>query len=400
MDIPGPEINTNIRCRAGKFFMEAYESWKQADAELSQQCIAIEHVWIKTKLQIEVMDKVLAKESEYRKFVNDGATVLSRKLRDAVTAIDDVIKRKPGLDHASIKKMKYILLKETIDKAVRDLEEWQRRFDPSWFLILRAAENKNVPVQPELNDAAKQVKQLKQPAGAPKEQNTFELAKGLLDVTSQSDGDSHVFFPQADFDTRPIPYSTALLARLPALTRKWLIIDSIQFEAQADRDELTRSVRLLASKLKRADPLTFGLLNCRGVVKIDGDRPSFDFVLNTPKGKDTFRSLRGALLSKDIPSLSQRISYAKELTKSISYMHTFDFVHKNIRPETILLFNDQEKKRELTFLVGFEGFRAVDGATAQRGDAELHRDMYRHPTRQGQNPTQRYGMEHDIVSVP
>ncbi|KAH8158747.1 hypothetical protein CIB48_g9505 [Xylaria polymorpha] len=361
--------------RAGEFFMNAYQSWKEADKELAEHCVTIEYVWIKTKLQIEVMDKVLPSDSKHRKHVDDSAMVLSRKLSDAVTAIDDVIKRKPGVEQVTIKKAKYLLLKETIDKAVRDLEDWQHRFDPSWFLILRIAENNDVSVKPRLSEAATKVKGL---AGASKEKNTFDLAKGLLDVASRSDGDSGIFLPERKFDRRPILYSTAVLARLPQRTRKWIIIDSIHCDEQADLNELTRSVRLLA---------------------IDGDKPSFDFILNTPDGKDTFRSLRGALLSQGTPSLSQRLSIAKELAKSISYMHTFAFVHKNIRPETILLFDDVETKKSLTFLVGFEGFRAADGATAQRGDAELHRDLYRHPSRQGPTPEERYSMEHDIYSL-
>jgi hypothetical protein len=376
--------------------MQAYESWKKADKEISEQCVTIEYVWIKTKLQIEVMDDILPPDSKHRRHVEDSARVLSGKLLEAVQAIDDVIKRKPGVQQITVKKPKYLLLKETIEKAVRELEDWQRRFDPSWFLILRMAEDKDGSVKPKLNVAATKVKEL---AGAPKEKNSFDLAKGLLDVTSQSDGDKGIFLPEKKFDRRPIPYSTAVLVRQPQYTAKWLIIDSIQCGEQADRDELTRSVRFLASKLKRADPRTFGLLECRGVMKVGGAKPSFDFILNTPHGKDTFESLRSALLSRSIPSLSQRVSIAKELTKSISYMHTFDFVHKNIRPETILLFDDTEVKRKLTFLVGFEGFRPVDGATAQRGDAELHRDLYRHPSRQGDSPAQRYGMEHDIYSL-
>ncbi|KAI1148854.1 hypothetical protein F4825DRAFT_76995 [Nemania diffusa] len=382
--------------QAGEFFMQVYESWKKADKEISEQCMTIEYVWIKMKLQIEVMDEILPPYSKHRRHVEDSARVLSGKLYEAVHAIDDVIKRKPGVQHITVKKPKYLLLKETIDKAVRDLEDWQRRFDPSWFLILRMAENKDGLVKPKLSDAATKVKEL---AGAPKEKNAFDLAKGLLDVTSQSDGDKGIFLPEKRFDRQPIPYSTAVLVRQPQYTSKWLIIDSVQCGEQANLDELTKSVRLLASKLKRADPRTFGLLECRGVMKVNGAKPSFDFILNTPNGKDKFESLRKSLLSQSTPSLSQRVSIAKELAKSISYMHTFDFVHKNIRPETILLFDDTKAKRKLTFLVGFEGFRAVDGATAQRGDAELHRDLYRHPSRQGDSPVQRYGMEHDIYSL-
>jgi hypothetical protein len=337
----------------------------------------------------------LSSDSEYREYVDASARSLSWKLLDAVNAINDVIKPKPGVGQDAIRKTKYILLKSTIDKAVQELEDWQRRFDPSWFLILRMAEDKSVSVQPKLNEAANKVKEL---TGTHKGKDKFDLAKDLLNVTTRPEGDSGIFFPETEFDRRPIPYSTAVLARRPQHSRKWFIIDSIQCDQQANRDELTKSVRLLASKLRRADPRTFGLLNCQGVMKVSGDKPTFDFIFNTPNGRDTFRSLRGALVSQTRPSLSQRLSIAKELTKSISYMHTFDFVHKNIRPETILLFNDVETKKDLTFLVGFEGFRSVHGATVQKGDAELHRDVYRHPTRQGKNPAQRYAMEHDIVS--
>ncbi|KAI3331675.1 hypothetical protein HD806DRAFT_478019, partial [Xylariaceae sp. AK1471] len=413
--------------QAGKILMSAYQSWKDADKEISEQCVVIEYVWVKTKLQIEVIDGVLPPGSKHRKHIDDSARVLSGKLLDAVAAIDEVIKRKPSVQQIIIRKPKYLLLKETIEAAVRDLEDWQRRFDPSWYLILRMAENQEISDKPKLNDATTEVKEIsvktklndaaikvKGLAGASKGKNAFDLATGLLDVTSRTIGDSSVFLPEKKFDRRPIPYSTAVLVRQPQYTSKWLIIDSVQCDEQANRDELTRSVRLLASKLKRADPLTFGLLKCQGVMKVDGVKkddgvmkvdgvkPSFDFILNTPHGKDTFRSLRDALLSQNsenTPSLSQRISIAKELTKSISYMHTFDFVHKNIRPEIILLFDDTETKKNLTFLVGFEGFRAVDGATAQTSDAELHRDLYRHPSRQGQSPAQRYSMEHDIYSL-
>src|SRR3569833_3211785 len=36
-----------------------------------------------------------------------------------------------------IRRGKWVLEKNALDKVIRELEDWQRRFDPSWFLIMR-----------------------------------------------------------------------------------------------------------------------------------------------------------------------------------------------------------------------------------------------------------------------
>lgn len=81
-------------------------------------------------------------------------------------------------------------------------------------------------------------------------------------------------------------------------------------------------------------------------------------------------------------------------------------MHKNIRPESILIqiFNDagagSDPSRSCsTFLVGFENFRSADGGTDLIGDDEWARDLYRHPSRQGENLTEPYKMQHDIYSL-
>ncbi|KAJ5715233.1 uncharacterized protein N7483_012414 [Penicillium malachiteum] len=110
------------------------------------------------------------------------------------------------------------------------------------------------------------------------------------------------------------------------------------------------------------------------------------------------QSLRELLLNQDIHiSLSQKIRIARELVKAVNYVHTFDFVHKNIRPESVLCFEDTSRSH--AFLVGFDAFRAASSDTMMGGDMSWDRNVYRHPSSQGRDPTERYCMQHDIYSL-
>jgi serine/threonine protein kinase len=173
---------------------------------------------------------------------------------------------------------------------------------------------------------------------------------------------------------------------------------------QANVSLFSKDIRDLARKLSYTDPITFGLLNCYGVVrKVDSTtrRPtSFCFVFRTPEGMSDPCSLRGSLISSDADhSLSDRFKMAKELAKSVSGIHTYGFVHKNIRPETILTFRDGNSSLGSSFLLGFENIRTADGRTLRFGDSSWERNLYRHPRRQGLKSEIDYVMQHDIYSL-
>jgi hypothetical protein len=88
-------------------------------------------------------------DEEHQDIYNQTLQVLVSKLTTAISKIERLIKRKPeGASHieelqrersTGVKKWKYALLKECLDGAINDLETWQRMFDPSWFLIMKAA---------------------------------------------------------------------------------------------------------------------------------------------------------------------------------------------------------------------------------------------------------------------
>jgi hypothetical protein len=85
-------------------------------------------------------------------------------------------------------------------------------------------------------------------------------------------------------------------------------------------------------------------------------------------------------------------------------------VHKNIRPDTLMVFasaaqsqtasfNEVDALYHAAYLVGFEQFRVSSEHTSMMSDLVWHRNIYRHPYRQGINPSVRYVMQHDIYSL-
>ena len=70
-------------------------------------------------------------------------TMEQRKLQAAIFQLERVKRKKGGKDSENndnaveLKRFKYIWIKECVDSAIKDLEEWQKKFDPSWFLIMK-----------------------------------------------------------------------------------------------------------------------------------------------------------------------------------------------------------------------------------------------------------------------
>lgn len=79
-----------------------------------------------------------------------------------------------------------------------------------------------------------------------------------------------------------------------------------------------------------------------------------------------------------------------------------DFVHKNIRPENIILFpSSTESVHHIgnAHLLGLTHFRSVTHETNLYGDSAWHRNLYRHPARQGLEIFNEYVMQHDIYAL-
>ena len=127
----------------------------------------------------------------------------------------------------------------------------------------------------------------------------------------------------------------------------------------------------------------------------------YQFILDIPQSLIEPITLRALLHHQTRCSLNQRFQLAKNLARSVMFVHTTGFVHKGIRPESILVFADAQDPTSYThsFLIGFERSRRAEAPTDYAGDLEWERNLYRHPVRQGEWPEELFIMQHDIYSL-
>lgn len=320
--------------------------------------------------------------------------------------------RKQGV----LRRIKYALsLKEHLNNTVLDLKKWHEMFDPSWFLIVRVP---NRDIDKHLTDqrvkCSSSVLTLKRMRDVFKEDNKNQ----------PRDKPFEVFVPSHHLvdDREPIAFSTSWVSR-ESQTNRRVLVDRIQPPQNADLEAIRRDVSSLARVLSRPATSSFGLLPCRGVIALPEaqtppnsevqqhgtsvtsgqprwSRFEFEFVFAIPGDIRQPRTLRAILIDADSShSLNERLELAKQAINSVMFVHSAKFVHKNIRPETIVVFKKGNEALGPSFLVGFERFRSASSATYLLGDSSWERNMYRHPSRQGVRPEASYKMQHDIYSL-
>ncbi|KAI1125458.1 hypothetical protein F5Y10DRAFT_247038 [Nemania abortiva] len=412
----------------GTKLVEICETWKNANTEVERRVVIVESVWDRTKRQAEFMGRIVPIMDDHLSRINDDLMhQLSVCLTLAINTLETVT-RKDSLSRPSLfgfgsraKRASWVWKKDAIDDIINDLEAWQRRFDPSWFLLMKIADP---IVDSELAKARVSEARTRGLPTAAKQ--PFAVATGLRHVLSPKPEETKdVFLPDTRMEWRDIPFSSVRAGRLVGRDTRWYIVDTVDVGAAARVRNIAQDVGVLAVKLSRADPLAFGLLNCKGVIAVERhhakshppsrhpshinqhDYSCFRFVFRIPEGMDTLQSLRHLLLYSDEHiSLSRKMRMARELAKAVNYVHTFAFVHKNVRPESVLCFegdpnasSPNSSSRSHAFLVGFDAFRAAAAETIMAGDMRWDRNVYRHPLRQGDDPAEKYRMQHDIYSL-
>jgi serine/threonine protein kinase len=292
------------------------------------------------------------------------------------------------------KRIKYSVKKDSILKAIQAIETWQTIADPQWLLMLRMSDQRvDTELRHELNadhsnisaGQALTIRQTRQSGGS----NIRGLARS-------SEEFKHLRL-------EIVAFSEARLAYDDSHTLAY-VLDVIECPQKAGYDIAKKNVRELAARLSTIDQQTCGLLLCKGFVTQRAENSgstSFTLIFGTMKWTSAPRSLRDLLLNLKAPaSLSHKFSIAQQLARSVSDIHAFGFVHKNVRPETILITDHHTT--DLTpssFLVGFGDFRKEEGKTNLLGDDTFEKNLYRHATRQGSHPETDYIMQHDIYSL-
>ncbi|CEL11615.1 hypothetical protein ASPCAL14716 [Aspergillus calidoustus] len=376
----------------GAILVEKCSAFAHAEAEVTDSLLRIRNCWIRTKSQLQLVQRLAdTLDDDHRKIHYETLEMLVGKLRTTVHLIESIS------SDEGVRRIKYARLQTKIKKTIDDLENWQRLFDPSWYLLMVAA-------APQIDDYLKDYEQTATPAT----RVPISSARRLRSVRhTKTVKQPPIFYKESDTASliiHDIPMSPARLG-LRGDPSKTLILDSRIYPSDMiGRSQIEKDVRDLARKLVQADPFEFGLLQCKGVVKHSNDGssipPSFTFIFRLPPGCSQPRSLRHCLVNVQRPdSLSDRFRLASELAKSVLYVHTFGFVHKNIRPDTVLVLKRRDTALGSVFLVGFDTFRSEYGHTALMGSTKWQRSLYQHPSRIGDHVTQNYLVQHDIYSL-
>src|SRR5436190_17380214 len=140
--------------------------------------------------------------------------------------------------------------------------------------------------------------------------------------------------------------------------------------SDGDVSQFRVGVAATARMLYAADPLRMSILRCSDFREQTGPHPRFELFYEVPSYFINPQTLRDLLMPPTTDgvdssqhSLDQRFRLANKLVTAVLYVHSVrNFVHKNIKPENIVVFkvNPAMDKRcsgyviGLPFLLGFD----------------------------------------------
>lgn len=378
--------------------------------------LRLDNGWLRFAHQLSFLQRIQhVMEDDHRSVCEQTLRVILSKLEVVSKMLQGLLKLQKPQESLSaqasdvcVRKTKFAFKKESLDRAIDELETWQRTADQSWFLLMRIADS-------QVDDALKMdLLKADKPSTAVAVPSALSIRSSLHSATGGVTvrGLTLSADDLSQMPTRPIPYCHAITAVRTFSTGRHsaYVLNHISCRPLSKYDMIKRNARDLARKLQHDDPHTFGLLTCKGIATPSSTPPILEgeseaqvtltMVFRAPPAAVDPRSLRDLLLHRPSPnSLSLRFDIARQLARSISSVHTFGFVHKDLRPESVLVFDNSNGLTKSVFLVGFEEFRPDAGWTQRHGDDFIERNIYRHPSRQGPNPEEDYIMQHDIYSL-
>jgi hypothetical protein len=404
--------------------LETFRAYRDADDGIREKIVILGSHWTKLELQLEFLRQI-SDQLDERLTESHFSLVekLQGKLQQATSRLEvpAVTTSKP------VRKWKYVRARKRLDELVTELDAWQNRFDPTWFLIMRSSSR---DVDSALLDHRKRHEATTTtPSESTSPLNSMaalrtaiQLVDGGVGRTQNNKNDHKIGVdPGIDLSVNlePIGMQGATETNIPfcsarvvvtKATSGLLIAEVISRLTGTDLDLVKTDVETLAKKLKHIDPDKFCLLRCYGVLKhrdASNRIQAMEMLYRAPERSaiGSPASLRQLLLQQRAISASAIIRVAKRLVQSVSYIHACDFVHKNIRPENVLVFPETASQSSeglglgSSYLLGFNEFRHMHFQTGLAGDRAWHRNLYRHPERQGSFVTERYVMQHDIYSL-
>ncbi|KAH7320587.1 hypothetical protein B0I35DRAFT_427435 [Stachybotrys elegans] len=384
MGIIGLTGAAELCIKGGKALAKASQDYRHADAKLDELCARIEVCWLRTSSQLEVAQALEATMTEDQRNIQQQILrILYSKLETAIMALSQIDKH---FKNGKQKRLYFVALKDKLEEAVGELESWHKRFEPSWFELIKTA-------PPTVAGALQRITVSAPKEAAEPSRDALKFRRAFEPIRMQSS----VLIARKvleGLEISALPHSMVHVARDPE-DGKCHIVDTVSTEAVTMQD-----AKALANRLRESNPGTFGTMRCKGIIRYP-ESSAMAFVFRIPDGYDAVRSLRHLLTGEVPESLTIRLEIARQLVNAVYYIHLYEFVHKNICPETILCLGSTKDSNVagglMCCLIGFQVLRHIDGRT-NTGKLGDKFDLYQHPTRRGSDKSP-FVMQHDIYSL-
>ncbi|KLP16850.1 uncharacterized protein LW94_11809 [Fusarium fujikuroi] len=133
--IAGVAGTVDICIKLGKYLVQAYKDYGQVDKLADEVSVRIQICWSRIASQVEIIKELESGMTEdQRELQSHILRILQSKLEAAIVVVS-----KPDKYGGSkrYKALHFLNLRETLESTVADLESWQKRFEPSWFQIIK-----------------------------------------------------------------------------------------------------------------------------------------------------------------------------------------------------------------------------------------------------------------------
>jgi hypothetical protein len=326
---------------------------------------------------------------------------LMKALEIALASLEDNIDKKE-----TIRKWRYTMygrseLKRDLERVAKDQLLFYRAVQ--WVILSggAAVEAHLTEEQQRGSEPLERVKRLKNAIDLRLKGNDDDIPKMLLDDSDLSSAAYHA-----------LPHSEIGVLSLKSDTSD---VPTALVEYRSYVEQEAKKVRDIALVLHHTSE-SMAILSCKGFKARTKVNPArFELIFPLPPGSAQPRTLRDVLLGDEsrsgVPfSLTWCLELGIRLATAIMYVHTSGLVHKNIRPENLILLGDhitskgderpvRGKTAGKLYLIGFEFARKEDEASTRIGDDTWWKNLYRHPQRQGVHPEIDFNILHDIYSL-
>lgn len=118
---------------------------KDTRQEVNECIVHVCNNWNRTKLQLEFLQQTWrCLSDEHLAVQEETLKVLLAKLKTATDRLGRLVKKSKGIstggdERLAIHRWKYPFFKPYLDDTIKSLDNWQRLYDPSWYLIIRIA---------------------------------------------------------------------------------------------------------------------------------------------------------------------------------------------------------------------------------------------------------------------